>query len=147
MVTIEPFLRETGTSCVMIERSGDEISYKGTARRRSPAFILLSVLALFFVLVLGIYLTIPVKEFKTPAPDPTTQAIHDLQTSLQQAIDQLKVLQQTVSSDQAENKRLSDQVNALAGKLEALQQAFSSAQRAPAAALPIEPPPPKRGVR
>jgi hypothetical protein len=104
----------------MIERSGDDSSYEGAARSRSPGVILLSVLALFLVLVLGIYLTIPAKEFKTPAPDPTAQAIHDLQTSLQQTVDQLKALQQTVSSDQAEKKRLSDQVNALGSVLKPL---------------------------
>jgi septal ring factor EnvC (AmiA/AmiB activator) len=60
-----------------------------------------------------------------PPPDPTAQAIHDLQAALQQAVDQLRGLQQTISSDHAETKRLSDQVNALSGKLEALQQSIS----------------------
>jgi uncharacterized protein HemX len=137
----------------MNEQSSEEKPYEEAARRRSPAYIVLSLLALVLVLVLGIYLTIPAKEFKTPVPDPTAQAIHDLQTSLQQTVDQLKALQQRVSSDQAEKKRLTDQVNALAGKLEALQQSFASAQRAPAAVLPIQPalpppaapPAPKRG--
>lgn len=105
------------------------------------------MLALFLVLVLGIYLTIPAKVYKAPAPDPTTQAIHDLQTSLQQVVDRVKALQQTVSSDQAEKKRLSDQVNALSGKLEAFQQSLASAQRAPSAVLPMEQAPPKRGAR
>jgi Tfp pilus assembly protein FimV len=84
-----------------------------------------------------------------PPPDPTAQAIHDLQTSLQQAVNQLRILQQTVSSDQAETNRLSGQVNALSGKLEALQQSFASAQQAPAPVVPIElkPATPKRGAR
>jgi hypothetical protein len=71
-----------------------------------------------------------------------------MQTSLQQALDQLKAIQQTVSSDQAETKRLSAQVNALSGKLEALQQSFASAQQGPAPVMPIEPEParPKRGA-
>jgi hypothetical protein len=60
---------------------------RGAARSRSPVSIVLSVLALFFVLVLGIYLTIPAKEYKAPAPDPTAEAIHDLQTSVHQAFD------------------------------------------------------------
>jgi hypothetical protein len=52
--------------------------------------------------MLGVYVTIPVKEHKAPPPDPTAQAIHDLQTSLHQAVDQLEALQQTVS---LQNKR------------------------------------------
>lgn len=109
---------------------------------------MLSLLAFVFLVVLGVYETIPVKEHKAVAPDPTAQAIHDMQTSLQQALDQLKALQQTVSSDQAETKRLSAQVNALSGKLEALQQSFASAQQAPAPVMPMEPEParPKRGA-
>ena len=109
---------------------------------------MLSLLAFVFLVVLGVYETIPAKEHKAVAPDPTAQAIHDMQTSLQQALDQLKALQQTVSSDQAETKRLSAQVNALSGKLEALQQSFASAQQAPAPVMPMEPEParPKRGA-
>jgi uncharacterized protein HemX len=121
----------------------------GARKGRSSVFIVLSLLAFVLAVVFGVYETIPVKEHKAPAPDPTAQAIHDLQTSLQQALDRLKALQQTVSSDQAETKRLSGQVNALSGKLEALQQSFASAQQAPAAVVPIEPEParPKRGAR
>jgi uncharacterized coiled-coil protein SlyX len=72
-----------------------------------------------------------------------------MQTSLQQALDQLKTITQTVSSDQAEMKRLSAQVNALSVKLEALQQPFASAQQVRASVVPIEPEPakPKRGAR
>jgi predicted nucleic acid-binding Zn-ribbon protein len=51
----------------------------------------------------------------------TAQSIQDLQTSLQQAVDQMKALQQTVSSNQSETKQLSDKISALSGKLEALQ--------------------------
>ena len=62
----------------------------------------------------------------------TAQAINDLQTSLQQTVSQLRILQQTVSSDRAEIKRLSDDVTALTGKLEVLQQSFASDQQVPA---------------
>ena len=55
--------------------------------------------------------------------------MRDMQASLQQADSQLSALQQTASSDRAEIKRLSDDVTALSGKLEALQQSFASAQR------------------
>ena len=116
---------------------------------RSPVFIALSLIAFVLVVVLGVYETIPMKEQKATAPDPTAQAIHDTQTSLQQALEQLKAVQQTVTSDQAEMQRLSGQVNTLSAKLEALQQSFASAQRAPAPVVPIEPEPArsKRGVR
>lgn len=117
------------------------------SKRPSPAFIVLSSLAIVLVVVLGVYETIPVKEHKATAPDPTAEAIHDLQTSLQQAIDQLKALQLTVSSNQAETKRLSDQIDAVSSKLDALQQSFASAQQPPVAVLPAEPLKPKRGAR
>jgi uncharacterized coiled-coil protein SlyX len=97
---------------------------------------------------LGVYETIPVKQHKAtapPPPDPTVQAIHDLGASLQQAVSQLRALQQTVSSDRAEIKRLSDDVTALTGKLEALQQSLTSAQQAPAV-QPTEPPRQKRAT-
>ena len=119
--------------------------------RRGRIFVL-TLLAVALIVPLGVYETIPVKQHKAtapPPPDPTAQAIHDLQASLQQAVSQLRALQQTVSSDQAETKRLSGQVNALSGKLESLQQSFASAQQAAAAVVPIEPEParPKRGAR
>jgi sensor domain CHASE-containing protein len=43
----------------------------------------------------------------------TSLAIRDLQASQHQAIDQLKALQEAVSSDRADMKRLSDEVAAL----------------------------------
>jgi predicted nucleic acid-binding Zn-ribbon protein len=97
--------------------------------------------------MLGVYVTIPAKERKAPPPDPTAQSIQDLQTSLQQAVDQLKILQQTVSSNQLETKQLSGEISALSGKLEALQQSFASAQQAPIGVQPADPARPKRGSR
>ena len=117
--------------------------------RRARIFVL-TLLAVALIVPLGVYETIPVKQHKAtaPPPDPTAQAIHDLQASLQQAIIQLRALQQTVSSDRAEIKRLSDDVTALTGKLEALQQSFASAQQAPAVqpVQPTEPPRQKRAT-
>ena len=112
--------------------------------RRGRIFVL-TLLAVALIAPLGVYETIPVKQHKAsaPPPDPTVQTIHDLQASLQQAFSQLRALQQTVSSDQAELKRLSDQVNALSNKLGALQQSFASAPQAPAVE-PTEPPRQKR---
>jgi uncharacterized protein HemX len=114
--------------------------------RRGRTFVL-TLLAVALVAPLGVYETIPVKQHKAtaPPPDPTAQAINDLQTSLQQAVDQFRALQQTVSSDRAGIKRLSDDVTALTGKLEALQQSFAIAQQAPAV-QPTEPPRQKRAT-
>jgi uncharacterized coiled-coil protein SlyX len=115
------------------------------------SIVVLTLLAVALIVPLGIYETIPVKQHKAtappppPPPDPTAQAIHDLGASLQQAVSQLRALQQTVSSDRAEIKRLSDDVTALTGKLEALQQSFASAQQAPAV-QPTEPPRQKRAT-
>jgi uncharacterized protein HemX len=116
--------------------------------RRGRIFVL-ALLAVALIVPLGIYETIPVKQHNAtapppPLPDPTAQAIHDLGTTLQQAVSQQRALQQTVSSDRAEIKRLSDDVTALTGKLEALQQSFASAQ-APAV-QPTEPPRQKRAT-
>jgi peptidoglycan hydrolase CwlO-like protein len=131
---------------------GDQSRFEGPPgpdrhSRRGRIFVL-TLLAVALVVPLGVYETIPAKQHKAtapPPPDPTAQAIHDLQASLQQAVSQLRALQQTVSSDQAETKRLSDQVNALSGKLEALQQSIASAQQAPAF-QPTEPPRQKRAT-
>src|SRR5258706_8318350 len=113
--------------------------------------IALGLMAVALVTILGVYESIPVKQPHATgpaaaAPDPTTLAIHDLQTSQQQAVDQLNALQQTVSSGQAETRRLSEEVTGLARKLEALQQSFASAQRA-TVVVPTEPTKQKRGAR
>jgi peptidoglycan hydrolase CwlO-like protein len=114
--------------------------------RRGRIFVL-TLLAVALVIPLGVYETIPVKQHKTtaPPPDPTAQAIHDLQASLQKALSQLGALQQTVSSDRAEMKRLSDDVTALNAKIEVLQQSFASTQQAPAV-QPTETPRQKRAT-
>ena len=114
---------------------------------RRARFFVLTLLAVALIVPLGVYETIPVKQHKAtaPPPDPTAQAIHDLQASLQQAVNQLKAVQQTVSSDRAEIKRLSDDVTALTGKVETLQRSFASAQQAPAV-QPTEPPRQKRAT-
>ncbi|HWN78957.1 MAG TPA: hypothetical protein VNN81_13990 [Bradyrhizobium sp.] len=98
--------------------------------------IALGLIAVALLAILGVYESIPVKQHHATAPDaaapnPTAQAIRNLQASHQQAIDQLKDLQQTVSSDQVEMKRLSEEITGLARRLEALQKSFASAQQAP----------------
>jgi uncharacterized protein HemX len=125
----------------------DQSSY-GKIRILIPV---LALMAVALVAIFGVYLSIPVKQHHAAAPaaaapDPTAQAIRDLQTTLQQAVDQLKALQQTVSSDRAEIRRLSEEVTALTGKLEALQKSFASAQPAPVP-QPTEPARQKRGGR
>jgi septal ring factor EnvC (AmiA/AmiB activator) len=131
----------------MSDEHGPSETDAGARQGRSPAFIALSSLAFVFVVTLGVYVTIPVKEHKAPQPDPTAQSIQDLQTSLHQAVDQLMALQQTVSSNQSVTKQLSDLISALSGKLDALQQSFGSAQQAPPTVLPIDPARPKRLIR
>jgi septal ring factor EnvC (AmiA/AmiB activator) len=142
--------------CFMDDQSRFERPPRPDRHSRKARIFVLTLLAVALIAPLGVYETIPVKQHKAtappppppPPPDPTSQAIHDLQTSLQQAVNQLRALQQTVSSDRAEIKRLSDQVNALSGKLEALQQSIASAQQAPQAPVvqPTEPPRQKRAT-
>jgi L-cystine uptake protein TcyP (sodium:dicarboxylate symporter family) len=70
----------------------------------------------------------------------TSLAIRDLQASQHQIIDQLKALQEAVSSDRADMKRLSDEVAAL-------NAASAHQQIPPPSAPPSAPPGPKRGTR
>jgi septal ring factor EnvC (AmiA/AmiB activator) len=127
--------------------SESDESDAGARQGRSPAFIAFSSLLFVFVVTLGVYVTIPVKEHKPSQPDPTAQSIQDLQMSLHHTVDQLMALQQTVSSNQSETKQLSDQISALSAKLEVLQQSFASAQQAPVAVMPTDPVRPKRVAR
>ena len=131
------------TNRIMRDQSRFESQPGPDRPSRRERNLLLTLLALVLVVALGLYVSIPKKEeHTTVAPDPTGQTIHELQTSLQQTVDQLRALQQTVSSDRAETTRLSDQVNALSDKIEALQQSFASSQRAPV--VLTEPAAPKR---
>ena len=118
-------------------------------RSLSPR-IVLPLIAIAVSAVIGVIASIPMKQNRvTAAPDATSLAIRDLQASRQQVTDQLKALQETVSSDRADVKRLSDEVAALSAKLEALQQSFASAHQQTSA--PSAPPPAptgqKRGAR
>jgi uncharacterized protein HemX len=101
----------------------------------------LALVALALLAILGVYASISVRERPANAPpaNETAQALRDLQASQQRTADQLKALQQMVSFDRAEIRRLSDEVTALTGKLEALQQSFASFQRAPGPVQPTEP--------
>ncbi len=80
-----------------------------------------------------------------PSQDTSAQiapVVKNLETSQQQAVDQIQALQQDLAAQQAETKRLSDEVAALNGKVEALQQSFASAPAAPAAIAPAKKKPP-----
>ena len=139
----DPFIRENNAISAeglgMSDEHGPSASDARARQGRSPALIALLLLAFVLVVISAVYVTIPTKQHKVPPPDPTAQSIQDLRTSLQQAVDQIKALQQTVSSNQSETKQLSDQISALSGKLEALQRSFASAQQAPITALPTDP--------
>jgi uncharacterized coiled-coil protein SlyX len=115
----------------------------------SPRTVLL-LIAVAVAALIGVLASIPMKQNRvTAVPDATSLAIRDLQASQQQIVDQLKGLQETVSSDRADVKRLSDEATALSTKLEALQQSFASAhqQTSPPSASPPTPTGQKRGAR
>jgi hypothetical protein len=63
---------------------------------------------------------------KNPVLDELVEATKALESSQQQAIDQLQELQQLITSQQAEARKSSAAVAALNAKLEALQQSFAS---------------------
>jgi hypothetical protein len=77
--------------------------------------VVLALVALALLAILDVYASIPVRERPTNAPpeNEPAQALRDLQASQQRTADQLKAIQQMVSSDQAEIRRLSDEVTAL----------------------------------
>ena len=77
--------------------------------------------------IIGVLASIPAKQNRVTVPDATSIAISDLRASQQRVFDQLKALQEATSADQANVKRLSDEVEALNSKLEALQPPFASA--------------------
>jgi uncharacterized coiled-coil protein SlyX len=112
--------------------------------------IVLVLTAVAVSAIIGVLATIPTKQNRiTAAPDATSLAIRDLQASQQQVVDQLKALQETVSTDRADVKRLSEEVATLSAKLEAIQQSFASAhqQTSPPPAPPPAPTVQKRGGR
>jgi uncharacterized coiled-coil protein SlyX len=73
-------------------------------------------------------------------PDPADKPVglKEFQALQQQIAGSLQSSAQVVAAQQAEIKRLSDQVSALSAKIDALQPAAASAQ----AAAPAPPPPP-----
>jgi FtsZ-interacting cell division protein ZipA len=63
---------------------------------------------------------------RNPVLDELVEATKALESSQQQAIDQLQELQQLIASQQAEARKSSAAVAALNAKLETLQQSFAS---------------------
>jgi hypothetical protein len=86
---------------------------------------------------------------KNPQLEELVKATRALNSTQQQAIDQLQVLQDTVASQAAALKASSEQVTELNDKLEALRQSFASAQPAAVdqdakpAARDVKRPPPR----
>jgi septal ring factor EnvC (AmiA/AmiB activator) len=96
----------------------------------------------------------PQADVAANASNETAQVVRDLQTAIKglQTTDekiagQLQSVQQTLASTQAETKRLVDQVTALSGKFDALQQSFASAQRQSSPASSEPPPAPAKRRR
>jgi peptidoglycan hydrolase CwlO-like protein len=109
------------------------------ARVNTTMLLVLGLLAFAAVSSWAIYASIPVQELHATVPmqephatvpNEDAQAIRDLRASQHLVVDELKALQETVSSAQAETKRLSGEVNALNSKLEALQQSLASTLQA-----------------
>jgi hypothetical protein len=83
---------------------------------------------------------------KNPALDELVGTTKALDVSQQQVVDQLQVMQDMLTSQQAEMKKTSDRVAALNANLESLRQSFASTPPL-ASAEEAETPPPKRAVR
>ena len=133
----------------------DQSQFDGNAapaRTRTSGFLVALIVGLIvgggLMALWEIYGSAPVKQPKADiaanASNETAQAIKDLQATQQNIVGQLEQeiagqlqsLQQTVASEQAETKQLSDKVTVLSSKLDTLQQSFASAQQQPSAAPP-----------
>jgi hypothetical protein len=113
-------------------QQADQVTAQAMRRR------LLITLAAAVVLIGGGWLTLWATGGSSrvaPAPHPTAasaasrrpsgellETTKDLQATLQQAVDQLQVVQDQLVAQRAETKRLSDQNAALTERLDALQQ-------------------------
>ena len=104
--------------------------FRRTGMGNSRMLLEMAFIALAAISIWAIYQFVPARERQATAPDETAQAIRGLQSSQLHVIEQVNALEDAVSSGQAEAKRLSDEISALNGKLEALQQSFASAQQA-----------------
>ena len=107
---------------------------------RSAGYLVLSLFAIVLVTMVSVFATIPRKASNANAPaavvQPTATELalrQDLKASEQKMADQIRELKETLASDQAERKRLSNAVAALSSKLEILQQSFARVQEAPPA--------------
>jgi septal ring factor EnvC (AmiA/AmiB activator) len=83
---------------------------------------------------------------KNPAIDELVGTTKALDASQQQVVDQLQVMQDMLTSQQAEMKRTSDRVAALNANLESLRQSFASAPPT-TTTEEAEAPPPKKVAR
>jgi hypothetical protein len=122
----------------------------------------LSAALLLLGIVIGGGAMALLEPYSLPAPAPqvtnpsgTTQAIQRLQAAQQEVTEQLKAIQESLASDHANAKQLSDQVstvsdkltsqvNSVSDKLEGLRQSFASQ---PAAAAPVPEAARRRGTR
>jgi uncharacterized coiled-coil protein SlyX len=112
----------------MIEYSHDEldrdsaVALRDRGRWAPRLFILLVFLA---ALAVG---SVVLRGFYATAPSETAPAsVSDLEASQQEVVDQLQALQEALRQQRAETRKLSDEVAALSGRLDALQQSFASA--------------------
>src|SRR5207249_712622 len=130
-----------GLSCVMTDQSQFDGATRA-ARPRKGGFLVTLILGLILggglMALWEIYGSAPLRQSKADtaanASNETAQAIKDLQITQQKIVGeldqkiagQLQSVQQTLASEHAETKRLSSEVTALSGKLDALQQSFAS---------------------
>jgi uncharacterized coiled-coil protein SlyX len=71
--------------------------------------------------------------------DELLETAKGLQVTQQQAVDQLQVVQDKLAAQQAETKKLSEQIAAVTEKLDALQRSVADIP-APPVAAPVSPP-------
>jgi uncharacterized coiled-coil protein SlyX len=71
--------------------------------------------------------------------DELLETAKGLQVTQQQAVDQLQVVQDKIAAQQAETKKLSEQIAAVTEKLDALQRSVADIP-APPVAAPVSPP-------
>jgi Tfp pilus assembly protein PilN len=118
------------------------------ARRRRP---LIPLVAAFLLAGAGLSLVWGFGGTAALVPSPTREAVSNeilettkgLQSTQQQAVDQLQVVQDQLAAQQVETKELSGQIAALTEKLDALKQSVADIPT-PSVAAPVPLPQPSK---
>ena len=130
------------------QRHQEDRAVVGVRRLRAFAIALAIILiglggALFWAFASSTVAALPSSAVSAPAREQVSDEILETTKGLgitqQQAVDQLQVVQDQLAIQKAETQKLSEQIAAVAEKLDALQQSIASIPVPPVAAPPPTP--------